>query len=34
MKLLRWALAQTPDVIFRQDYFPQGHDATIRMKRG
>lgn len=33
MALLDWAFAMTPDVTFRQDYFPFGHDATIRMKR-
>jgi SAM-dependent methyltransferase len=33
MALLDWAFEMTPDVTFRQDYFPHGHDATIRMKR-
>lgn len=33
LKLLDWALAQTPDVQFRQDYFPHGHDATIMMRK-
>ena len=31
MKLLDWALKQTPLVSYRQDYFPNGHDATIMM---
>lgn len=31
--LLAWAFTKTDNVIFRQDYFPHGHDATIRMKR-
>lgn len=34
MAILDWAFSQTHDVIFRQDYFPNGHDATIRMVRG
>lgn len=29
--LLDWAFAQTPYVAFRQDYFRDGHDATIVM---
>ncbi|MEM8781267.1 MAG: methyltransferase domain-containing protein [Planctomycetota bacterium] len=33
-KLLDWALAQTPYVSLRQDYFRDGHDATIAMRRG
>ena len=33
LKLLDWALARTTDIAFRQDYFPQGHDATIRMRK-
>jgi len=33
LALLDWAFDMTPDVTFRQDYFPHGHDATIRMKR-
>ncbi|MEM9751906.1 MAG: methyltransferase domain-containing protein [Planctomycetota bacterium] len=32
-KLLDWALNQTPYVKMRQDYFPEGHDATIVMRR-
>jgi SAM-dependent methyltransferase len=34
MTLLDWALRQTPQVRFRQDYFPHGHDATVLMLRG
>ncbi len=33
LKLLDWALAQTSQVRFRQDYFTHGHDATILMRR-
>ena len=33
MDLLDWALDQTPAVRFRQDYFRDGHDATILMSR-
>jgi len=33
MKLLDWAMTQTPNVAFRQDYFAQGHDATILMRK-
>jgi SAM-dependent methyltransferase len=33
MHLLGWALSQTPDVVFRQDYFPHGHDATVVMRK-
>lgn len=33
LNLLAWAFTKTDNVIFRQDYFPNGHDATIRMKR-
>jgi SAM-dependent methyltransferase len=33
LRLLEWALEQTPSVRLRQDYFPQGHDATILMQR-
>lgn len=33
MRLLDWAFTQTPDVVFRQDYFAHGHDATIVMKK-
>lgn len=29
-----WALTRTSDVVFRQDYFPHGHDATICMRKG
>ena len=32
LALLDWALAQTPSVLFRQDYL-KGHDATIAMLR-
>ncbi len=31
--LLRWAMEQTPYVMFRQDYFRDGHDATIFMSK-
>lgn len=33
MVLLDWALGQSDRVAFRQDYFPHGHDATIRMDK-
>ena len=29
--MLAWALARTPRVALRTDYFPKGHDATIAM---
>lgn len=32
--LLDWALEQTSQVAFRQDYFRYGHDATIVMRKG
>lgn len=31
--LLRWAMEMTPYVRFRQDYFRDGHDATIFMSK-
>ncbi|MEM7576966.1 MAG: methyltransferase domain-containing protein [Planctomycetota bacterium] len=31
-KLLDWALDKTPYVVLRQDYFRDGHDATIVMR--
>ncbi len=31
MGLMDWALKRTPRVAMRQDYFPNGHDATIMM---
>lgn len=31
--LLRWAMARTWSVAFRQDYFEFGHDATILMRK-
>ncbi|MBX2851713.1 MAG: hypothetical protein KTR15_08215 [Phycisphaeraceae bacterium] len=34
LKLMDWALAQTPTVRMRQDYFRFGHDATIVMRKG
>ncbi len=34
MRLLAWAFHQTPYVTFRQDYFRDGHDATVIMRRG
>ncbi|GAB4193528.1 MAG: hypothetical protein Kow00105_07710 [Phycisphaeraceae bacterium] len=33
LKYLDWALARTPIVQLRQDYFRHGHDATIRMSK-
>ncbi|QDU34605.1 hypothetical protein KS4_26760 [Poriferisphaera corsica] len=33
LKLLDWALSETPLVSYRQDYFPNGHDATIMMAK-
>ena len=33
LELMDWALARTWDVQFRQDYFDQGHDATILMRK-
>lgn len=33
MKLVDWALSKTYDVTLKQDYFRQGHDATIVMKK-
>lgn len=33
MVLLDWALSLSDRVAFRQDYFPHGHDATIRMDK-
>ena len=33
LALLRWAMRQTWAVQFRQDYFEQGHDATIVMSK-
>ena len=32
-RVLDWAWSQTWDVVFRQDYFAHGHDATVRMRR-
>ena len=32
-QLLRWAFAKTWSVRYRQDYFPHGHDAMIRMDK-
>lgn len=34
LKLLDWAMDQTPCVRMRQDYFRFGHDATIVMRKG
>ena len=34
LELLDWAMAKTPSVKFRQDYFRFGHDATIAMRKG
>lgn len=33
LRLIAWATARTWSVIFRQDYFPAGHDATILMRK-
>jgi len=33
LALLDWALNQTHRVILRQDYFPNGHDAMIIMRK-
>lgn len=33
MRLLDWAITQTPTVAYRQDYFPHAHDATILMRK-
>jgi len=30
-RLMKWAASQTWRIVFRQDYFPEGHDATIIM---
>lgn len=30
-RLLQWATGQTGQVIYRQDYLPHGHDATVLM---
>ncbi len=32
--VLDWAWSRTWNVMFRQDYFEHGHDATVRMVRG
>jgi len=32
--VLDWAWSRTWNVVFRQDYFDHGHDATVRMVRG
>ena len=33
LRLLDWAMGQTGAVLFRQDYFKAGHDATIVMRK-
>ena len=33
MQLLEWAFGKTWDVVYRQDYFPHGHDGTIVMRK-
>lgn len=33
MQILEWAFARTSQVVYRQDYFPRGHDGTVLMKR-
>jgi len=32
--MIEWALSKCSSVVFRQDYFPAGHDATILMRKG
>jgi hypothetical protein len=32
-RVLDWAMSNTPAVLFRQDYFAGGHDATVVMLR-
>ncbi len=31
LRVIEWALSRTPRVAFRQDYIPEGHDATVAM---
>lgn len=31
IKIMAWALARTTLVVYKQDYFPSGHDATVFM---
>lgn len=33
LRMLDWATDKTPYVVFRQDYFKGGHDATILMRK-
>jgi len=33
-RLLDWARAQTTQLAYRQDYFPNAHDATVLMLKG
>jgi SAM-dependent methyltransferase len=33
IRMLDWATGHTPYVVFRQDYFSGGHDATILMRK-
>lgn len=33
MQLLAWAFSKTWDVVYRQDYFPHGHDGTVVMRK-
>jgi SAM-dependent methyltransferase len=33
LKLIEWATSKTWSVVFRQDYFVAGHDATIMMRK-
>ena len=33
MDLLAWAFGKTWDVVYRQDYFPHGHDGTVVMRK-
>ena len=33
LSLLDWALGKTGQVVFRQDYFKSGHDATILLRK-
>jgi len=33
IRILRWAFEQTSQVLYRQDYFKHGHDATVMMRK-
>jgi hypothetical protein len=34
VKMLDWALTRTPNVALRHDYFSDGHDCTILLRKG